>query len=430
MKPIHTDSFKAPEPAVDIYRMSWLSRPRRLLAVLTASSVLYLCAGISFAGAAAGPSGEAGSGPRGPAAPAALSTAALSFTDLTSKDMWAKIAIQRVAQDRLWMRDFGDTKFRPSLDESRILFARTLVRAYGNPDQAIDPHVSFNDLSESDALFAFANIAVANGWMRAGDGDFRPEQAVTLQEVYRGLVMTLPLSEEINGLDNIHDANGYHFDHPGSFPTTELGMRLYFRYNHGSTSGTEAQDIEPDAPMPRAEVAWALFKRMSVSSGQLSALKIYRNITLPALEPPQRKVVEFGLRYVGYPYIWGGEWYKANGAQPTGGFDCSGLMWWLTKAPGDGYDNTKIRGYQGWSLPQRTSATMAAAGKSLKYGAIKPGDLMFYDGTGDGIVDHVDLNIGNGWSLDSSSSVGGVTILRNGEGWYRDHFKHARHFTS
>ena len=40
---------------------------------------------------------------------------------------------------------------------------------------------------------------------------------------------------------------------------------------------------------------------------------------------------------------------------------------------------------------------------------------MFYDGDGDGTVDHVDTYIGNGFALDSSSTPGGVTIMWVGE---------------
>jgi cell wall-associated NlpC family hydrolase len=68
---------------------------------------------------------------------------------------------------------------------------------------------------------------------------------------------------------------------------------------------------------------------------------------------------------------------------------------------------------------------MATIGK-LQYDELRPGDLMFYDGDGDGRVDHVDTFIGNGWALDSSSTPGGVTIMWVGDGWYRDHFVHGR----
>ena len=62
----------------------------------------------------------------------------------------------------------------------------------------------------------------------------------------------------------------------------------------------------------------------------------------------------------------------------------------------------------------------------IKYVDLKPGDLMFYDGDRNGTVDHVDVFVGNGWALDSSSSVGGVTLMWVETGWYRQHFVHGR----
>jgi cell wall-associated NlpC family hydrolase len=66
----------------------------------------------------------------------------------------------------------------------------------------------------------------------------------------------------------------------------------------------------------------------------------------------------------------------------------------------------------------------------LSYAQLVPGDLMFYDGDGNGVVDHVDVYVGNGWSLDSSSSVGGVTLMWVQTGWYRQHFVHGRRVIS
>ena len=62
----------------------------------------------------------------------------------------------------------------------------------------------------------------------------------------------------------------------------------------------------------------------------------------------------------------------------------------------------------------------------IRFADLRPGNLMFYDGDGDGVVDHVDTYIGHGYSLDSSSSPGGVTIMWVGTGWYREHFKFGR----
>jgi hypothetical protein len=75
--------------------------------------------------------------------------------------------------------------------------------------------------------------------------------------------------------------------------------------------------------------------------------------------------VQWGVRYVGYPYIWGGEWGlktaepSALGGQTRPGFDCSGLAWWLMRKNDDyAWKVAPPRPYAAWSLPQRTTGDM------------------------------------------------------------------------
>jgi cell wall-associated NlpC family hydrolase len=206
-------------------------------------------------------------------------------------------------------------------------------------------------------------------------------------------------------------------------------MRLGLRYNHSD----ESLDVGPDSPLPRSEVAWSLDRAATASSWTIDSLSAYGSMVLPVLSNDVRRVVEFGFRYVGFPYVWGGEWDAPSpsgyccGSQPVGGFDCSGFSWWVLHAVMDGWDPVPPRDYPGWSLPQRISASMAAAGHAIGYQKLRPGDLMFYDGDGDGTVDHVDVYIGNGWSMDSGGSAAGVSIVNVEPGsWYRDHFVHGR----
>jgi hypothetical protein len=371
---------------------------------------------------AASSTGEPGSGEPawiGPSTPEVPGER--KFTDISSWK-WAADAIRYVGTTHAWMRDYGTDKFRPGLIETRAYFAQAMVKAYGGGESP-DPSINISDMDKSNTFYDDANIAIKMGWMSRAEGDkFLPNDPVTIPTVYQALVRSLPLNAEEHGLNNLHTADGYNFDVPPKFATTELGMRLGLRYNHSA----EGKDLDPSDPMPRAEVAYALWRRATVPPSTVSDLSIYQDIQLPALDVQMRKVVQFGMDYVGYPYIWGGEWFRKNSSQPTGGFDCSGFTWWTMKRPVPGYDNTKIRGYKGWSIPQRTSADMASQGKRISYKDAKAGDLMFYDGNNDGIVDHVDMFIGSGWALDSSSGVGGVTILRVTNSWYEDHFKHAR----
>jgi cell wall-associated NlpC family hydrolase len=245
--------------------------------------------------------------------------------------------------------------------------------------------------------------------------------------VHRALVLALGLGDIAQGVQDLHMRNGTAFDTPRDFGTLLIGMRIGLRYNHS----TESMDVGPDTPLPRSEVAWSLSQAATEPDWIADSLAPYATIELPNVSAAMQEVVNFGIQYVGYPYVWSGEWFEPSpvgyccGYQPVGGFDCSGLTWWVMRAVSSSYDPPP-REYRGWSLPQRSSAEMAASGGKVRFADLRPGDLMFYDGDGDGVVDHVDTYLGNGWSLDSGGSVGGVSIVKVDEGWYHDHFVHGR----
>jgi cell wall-associated NlpC family hydrolase len=251
--------------------------------------------------------------------------------------------------------------------------------------------------------------------------------------VHRALVLSLGLGPAAKALNEIHTRDGVTFRHGPNFGTTVLGMRLYLRYN--APTGSESMDVDPNDSLRRSQVAYSLWRATTEPSYVVPALlSQYANVELPHLGQRGQQIVQWGIRYAGYPYVWGGEWGldspepSALGGQPRSGFDCSGLSWWLLRHDdGSVWNVNPPRPYLGWSLPQRTSADMAnMAPTRIRYKDLTPGDLMFYDGNSDGVVDHVDTYIGNGYALDSSSTPGGVTIMWVGDGWYRDHFKWGR----
>jgi hypothetical protein len=379
-------------------------------------------------------SGEAGSGP--PVAPddlaAVARTTSVRWSDVP-RTFWGRRAIDYVAGTYRWMRDYrassdGTFPFKPERLETRRLFAKAVVRAFA-PHVEVDPSITFDDLSSDSPFYRYANVAVQKRWMRRTHGaNFSPELPVSTRSVHRVLVLALGLREEAAGLDAIHTRDGRVFDTPNGFGTLLIGMRLGLRYNHSD----ESLDVGPDTLLSRAEVAWSLYQAKTLEDWQIDDMAPYATIQLPNMLPGKFRFVQWGIDFVGYPYVWGGEWSRKSpagypfGYQPVGGFDCSGLAWWNMKAAGSGWDNKPPRPYAGWSLPQRVSAEMATVGR-VRYNDLAVGDLMFYDGDGDGRVDHVDTNVGSGWSLDSGSSNAGVTITYTGPGsWYEEHFVHGR----
>ena len=84
----------------------------------------------------------------------------------------------------------------------------------------------------------------------------------------------------------------------------------------------------------------------------------YADMVLPRMSAGRRSIVDWGVRYVGYPYIWAGEWGfdspspSAFGGQPGPGFDCSGLSWWALRADDNVYwEISPPRPYGGLAAP-------------------------------------------------------------------------------
>jgi cell wall-associated NlpC family hydrolase len=376
--------------------------------------------------------GEAGSGPSPlpVEVPVGRSPRAASFrwADLDASDAWAKRAIDHVGKANDWMRDFapkpdGSVPFRPDMLETRKYLARAAVKAFARGAD-VDPSITFTDLDPSQSFYKWANIAVQRGWMkRSPDGRFQPDRPVTTGVLHAVLVDALGMQGIARQLDRLHTRDGIEIPTPQRFGALLLGMRLGLRYN----SSDEGRDVGPRTPLTRAQVAYSLYKATTLPAGTTTWIgDQYDGVVLPTMGPKRLAIVRWGVRSIGYPYVWGGEWGTGGGGQPVPGFDCSGLVWWLMRRnDGAAWKVHPPRPYAGWELGQRTSADMARYG-SLKYGRLQPGDLMFYDGNDDRTVDHVDVYIGNGYALDSSNTPGGVTIMWVGSGWYRDHFVHGR----
>ena len=98
-----------------------------------------------------------------------------------------------------------------------------------------------------------------------------------------------------------------------------------------------------------------------------------------------QKILSFGAKFVGTPYVWGG-------TTPSPGFDCSGYVQYV-------YRNSGI------SL-SRTSEQQFNNGVSVSRSELRPGDLVFFHTYSRG-ASHVGVYVGNNTMINSSS--GGVS---------------------
>ncbi|HJV05228.1 MAG TPA: NlpC/P60 family protein [Actinomycetota bacterium] len=364
---------------------------------------------------------------------ASAGPAGAAFSDVPSGH-WAAGAIRYVAQDHMWMRDYGTREFRPGRFLTRRQLARAAVRAFALSEDP-DPDITFSDLPESDPYYRYANVAVKRKWMTRSGRAFRPDDRVPKVELDRVLVKALGLAPEIRGLDAVATAAGTRLSHPPGFPYLVLAQQLGLHYNHPTSH--EGRELIPSERVRRADAAYALYRAATArGTHRITALERYRTVVLPNMTAPKRRVVEWAFRYVGYPYVYAGEWHRRTkrgyccGAQANGGFDCSGFAWWVLARPTSGWDNTHLRPYAGWRLPERSSRDMARGTRDrLTWKQSKATDLMFFDGDGghrwEG-VDHAGIYLGRGWVIDSSNSRDGVGLSWARSGWYRDKFVWAR----
>ena len=106
------------------------------------------------------------------------------------------------------------------------------------------------------------------------------------------------------------------------------------------------------------------------------------------------------MRFIGYPYVWGG-------VAESSGFDCSGFVWRVYKL--QAYANASRLAD---TLQGRTTYTMSAEGKRVALAQLQPADLLFFGARGPkskpAQIDHMGIYLGNGWFIHSSRQ--GVTV--------------------
>lgn len=103
-------------------------------------------------------------------------------------------------------------------------------------------------------------------------------------------------------------------------------------------------------------------------------------------------ICSYATQFVGNPYVWGG-------ASLTNGADCSGFT-------------MRVFAHFGYTLPH-SAAAQSNYGDAVSMDSLRPGDLLFYKGSGGGIS-HVTMYIGNGQVVHASSSRTGIIISNVG----------------
>jgi cell wall-associated NlpC family hydrolase len=246
-----------------------------------------------------------------------------------------------------------------------------------------------------------------------------PSAQVTLAQLDAKLVRTLELGDEASLFQDVSVTAGLR--PPARFGTEVVARLLGLRTNH--QAGQDDLEVLPNEPVPRAEVAYSVAQILRLSGWETTSVEeAAAAFELPALTPWQRRALTTAVGFIGYPYVWGGEFERPEspfGGQAQGGFDCSGFAWRVYKVqsyPGAPQLANTLRG--------RTAAAMAGEvprRQRIKPARLAPADLVFFGSGGPRAkpaqIDHMGLYLGNGWLIHSSRY--GVALAQLG-GWYED----------
>ena len=180
--------------------------------------------------------------------------------------------------------------------------------------------------------------------------------------------------------------------------------------NPNTPADTSAQAQSEDCRYPSEEIDQDVVVTIALNDGSTppSPLPVKQAATTRTpIEEGLKRACDIARRFIGTPYRWGGTTPKA--------FDCSGFTRYV-------YSKLGVR------LP-RTARQQFQAGKAIKPGQMRPGDLIFFDMM-KGYVSHVGMYLGSKMFIHASTPKSGVRIDRLDRAMYKKCYIGARRYNS
>ena len=120
-------------------------------------------------------------------------------------------------------------------------------------------------------------------------------------------------------------------------------------------------------------------------------------------DPVFARLMAEATKYIGYPYVYGG-------SSPATSFDCSGFVCWV-------YTHSGV-----YNLPRTTAQGIYEKCVPVTYDQLRPGDLVFFQGTYDfyETITHVGIYVGNNTMLQAGDPIGYADLRSDywKEHWY------------
>jgi cell wall-associated NlpC family hydrolase len=214
---------------------------------------------------------------------------------------------------------------------------------------------------------------------------------------------------------------------PSRFGTETVARLLGLRTNH--PAARDDLELLPSDPVTRAETAYSVARILRFGGWETQyAEDAAAAFELPQVRGWQKRVLDTAVRFIGFPYVWGGTSEKPEapfGVEAPGGFDCSGFVWRVFKLqpyPGGAALAATIKGRTTYQMSGEVPRS-----KRIAFAKLQPADLLFFGPAGPrskpGSVGHAGIYLGGGWMIHSSGQGVAVTPLT---GWYRQQFAWAR----
>lgn len=252
-----------------------------------------------------------------------------------------------------------------------------------------------------------------------------PDASVNMARLNRALVGALGLAPAARHVRR--ELKNAELGPPRRAGVEVVARLLRLRYNH--PTGTDQRELRPQDVASRAEAAYSVARVLELGSWELQdANDSAASVDLPELTAWKTRVLRRAVRFIGYPYVWGGMSENTQtlfGVTSRGGFDCSGFVWRVYKTepyPDAPRLGTTIRG--------RTTYDMSGEiprSKRVRKPNLLPADIIFFGDRGPkstpSQVGHAGISMGGGWFIHSSGQ--GVTMMPL-SGWYSDSFAWGR----
>ncbi len=153
------------------------------------------------------------------------------------------------------------------------------------------------------------------------------------------------------------------------------------------------------------------FYRLGKSLGVLPSAEALNGSSKPADSEAPKPAAVTGAQIIVEAQKYLGTRYISGGTSPAG-FDCSGLVYYVLQQ----------LGYS----PYRTPVDQYKHGTSVEKSDLKPGDLVFFAGTGASGISHVGIYAGGGQFLHAPNSRSTVSYSDLTTGYWANHYYGAR----